>query len=110
MASKPPPEDNSSLRRPLAETPEDRNQQMISYADELAEKQLREGTASAMVITHYLKMGTAEHQLQLRKLENESLRLQAQVAEMESRARADDMMAEVLSAVKRYAGVDDDDD
>ena len=33
-----------------------REQRMIKYATDLAEKQLREGTASAQVITHYLKL------------------------------------------------------
>ena len=38
--------------------PDAREQQMIALAVDLAEKQLREGTASSQVITHFLKLGT----------------------------------------------------
>ena len=37
-------------------TPEARENQLIYLATDLAEKQLREGTASSQVITHYLKL------------------------------------------------------
>ena len=46
---------NSTQRRPPARTPEARENQMISLAIDLAEKQLQKGTASSQVITHYLK-------------------------------------------------------
>ena len=36
-------------------TPEARENQLISLAIDLAEQQLRDGTASSQVITHYLK-------------------------------------------------------
>lgn len=95
-------------RRRPAETPTDREQQMINYADELAERQLREGTASAQVITHYLKLGTSRERLEQEKIANENLRLQAQVAQIQSQQRTDELMAEVLAAMKIYTGVDDD--
>jgi hypothetical protein len=40
------------MMRP-ALTPEARENQLVSLAVDLAEKQLREGTASSQVITHY---------------------------------------------------------
>ena len=45
---------------------EGRENQLIAMAINLAEKQLREGTASSQVITHFLKLGT-----QAAKLEKE---------------------------------------
>lgn len=43
-----------------ATTPEARENQLIALAVDLAEKQMREGTASAQVITHYLKLGSTK--------------------------------------------------
>ena len=51
--------DRSRKIRP-ALTPEARENQMISLAVDLAEKQLMEGTASSQVITHYLKLGSTK--------------------------------------------------
>ena len=41
-------------------TPEARENQLISLAVDLAERQLLEGTASSQVITHYLKLGSTK--------------------------------------------------
>ena len=49
---------NTNRKRPPARTPEARENQMIMYAIDLAEQQLRDGTASSQVITHYLKLGS----------------------------------------------------
>ena len=49
-------------RQPL--TPEAKEAQMISLAVDLAEQQLRDGTASSQVITHYLKLGTRKEELE----------------------------------------------
>lgn len=48
----------SSKKMRPALTPEARENQMISLAVDLAEQQLRDGTASSQVITHFLKLGT----------------------------------------------------
>lgn len=109
-AKKEPAKESTQPRRQPATTPEDREQQMIAYADALAEKQLREGTASSQVITHYLKLGTGRERLEQEKIENENLRLRAQVAQMESQQRAEDLMSQLLDTMKIYMGVDDDDD
>ena len=44
-------------------TPEARENQLISLATDLAEKQLREGTASSQIIAHYLKLGSTREKL-----------------------------------------------
>ena len=58
----------SRVMRP-ALTPEARENQLIYLATDLAEKQLREGTASSQVITHYLKLGSTKEKLEREKLE-----------------------------------------
>ena len=54
--------DNTNGHAP-AKTPEGRENQLISLAVNLAEKQLQEGTASSQVITHFLKLGTERERL-----------------------------------------------
>ena len=49
-------------------TPEGQENRMISLAMDLAEKQLREGTASAQVQVHFLKLGTEKARLERTKL------------------------------------------
>ena len=62
--------DSSSMMRP-ALTPEARENQLISLAVDLAEKQLREGTASSQVITHYLKLGSTKERIEKEILEKQ---------------------------------------
>ena len=45
-------------------TPESREKQMISLAVDLAEQQLKDGTASSQVITHYLKLASMKEKLE----------------------------------------------
>ena len=97
-------------RRPPATTPADREQQMAEYADRLAEKQMREGTASAQVITHYLKAATERERLEREKIQLETLRLKAQIAQIESQATSGELMTRVLDALRVYTGADDEDD
>lgn len=91
-------------RRQPAKTPEARENQMISYAVDLAEKQLREGTASAQVITHYLKLGTTRERLEQEKLARENSLLDAKVEALESQKRVEELYVTALNAMRSYAG------
>jgi hypothetical protein len=102
------PDKKHIVRRPPATTPQDRIQQMGSYADALAEQQLLDGTASSQVQLFYLKQVSRREELELEKIRQENLLLQQKRDDMASNARAEDMMAEVFSAMKKYAGVDDE--
>lgn len=110
MPPKKEPEENSTTRRRPATTPDDREKQMINYADALAEKQLREGTASSQVIIHYLKLGTSRERHEQEKIVNENLRIRAQISQLESQGKTEEMMEKVYNAIKLYAGVDEEDD
>ena len=97
-------------RRPPATTPEARENQMISLAVELAEQQMRDGTASSQVITHYLKLGTTREKLEQEKIarENEFLRIKAESAV--SSARSEELMERALKAFRGYSGQDEGDE
>lgn len=91
-------------RRPPATTPEGRENQMVALATDLAEQQLRDGTASAQVITHYLKQGTTTQQLEKEKLKNENLLLAARSDQIASTQRMEELYSEAIAAMRSYAG------
>ena len=93
-------------KRP-AINPEARENQLIALAVDLAEKQLREGTASSQVITHYLKLGSTTAQLEKERLEEENKLLRAKTEALESQKEIKELYSEALKAMRRYSGVTD---
>jgi len=91
-------------RRPPASTPQAREQQLIAMAYDTAEKQFLDGTASSQVTTHFLKLGTTQHQLELEKLRTENILREAQVENMSTAARSEAMFKEALDAMRSYKG------
>ncbi len=85
-----------------AETPEARENQMIALAVDLAEKQLTEGTASAQVITHYLKLATTREKIEKEILEKQKDLITATTEQIKSQATSEELYAEALAAMKRY--------
>lgn len=95
---------------PPAKTPEGREKQLISLATDLAEKQLREGTASAQVITHFLKLATETARLERIKLEREAELLTAKTDAIKSSEDEKQKYEEAVRAMRRYTGHADEDD
>lgn len=95
----------SSKIRP-ALTPEARENQLIYLATDLAEQQLRDGTASSQVITHYLKLGSSKERLEQEILKENKKLLTAKTAALESAKRMEDLYAKAIAAMKRYSGQD----
>lgn len=85
-----------------------REARMIKYATDLAEKQLREGTASSQVITHYLKLGSSRERLEQREKEQNIKLSQAKIESLESESRMEGMFAEAMEAFKTYSGTESD--
>lgn len=99
-----------SSRQPPATTPEGRENQMIVHAVDLAEQQLIDGTASAQVITHYLKLGTTRERLEQEKLRRENILLESRAQAIASNGRIEELMNEAINAFRGYSGQDDGDD
>lgn len=89
-------------------TPESRENQLISLAVDLAEKQLMEGTASSQVITHYLKLGSTKYKLEAEKLKQENRLLSAKTESLESAKRVEELYAEAMEAFKGYRSSSED--
>lgn len=90
-------------RRP-ATTPEGRENQLISLAADLAEKQLVNGTASSQVITHFLKLASTREQLEQERLHRENLLLSAKVDQIQSGKRIEELYEQALSSMREYRG------
>ena len=91
-------------------TPEARENQMISLAVDLAERQLQEGTASSQVITHYLKLGSIRERLEREKLEEENKLLKARTAQIQSMKRVEELYEEAIKAMRNYSGQGEQDE
>ncbi len=107
---------NESAKAPRpATTPEGRENQLISLAIDLAEKQIRAGTASSQVISHFLKLATTREQLEKEKLQGENQLLLAKIESLASQKRVEELYQNALNAMRSYAGLeplaeDEDDD
>jgi len=87
-------------------TPEARENQLIAEAIDLAEKQILEGTASAQVITHYLKLGSSKARLENEKLKTENRLLEAKIQAYESQKDMTKIYQDAIDAMRRYSGQD----
>lgn len=94
-------------RRP-ATTPEGRENQLISLAADLAERQLVQGTASSQVITHFLKLASTREKLEQERFQRENLLLSAKVEQIASSNRMEALYAEALNAMRGYRGESSD--
>lgn len=101
---------NSKRKMRPALTPESRENQLVSLAVDLAEKQLREGTASSQVITHYLKLGSTKYKAEKEKLERENELLRAKTESLQSAKRVEELYEDALKAMKNYSGHGTDED
>lgn len=91
-------------KRPPARTPQAREQQLVALAVDLAEKQIAAGTASAQVITHFLKLGSERDKLEREKLSREVALLKAKSDAIASQQRVEQLYVEAMTAFKHYHG------
>lgn len=84
-------------------TPEARQNQLIALSIDLAEKQLRDGTATSQVITHYLKLATEREKLEARKLETEIEMIKAKTEALQSSKEIEELYKDAIEAMRRYS-------
>ena len=100
----------SSRKMRPALTPEARENQMISLAVDLAEQQLRDGTASSQVITHYLKLGSTKERIEKEILEKQKELIEAKTQSLQSAQRIEELYKNALDAMRNYSGQGSSDD
>lgn len=97
--------DEEPLQRlPRARTPEAREAQLVAMAYDLAEEQLRKGTASSQTITYLLKIGSTREKQELRKLEQDTLLTEAKVKDLANVEEMKKLYVEAMDAMRGYAG------
>ena len=102
----------SSRRSRPALTVEARENQLIALAVDLAEQQLRDGTASSQVITHYLKLGSTKERIEKEILAEQKELIKAKTKAYRSAEEIKELYAEAMKAMKSYqgdGGYDDED-
>lgn len=104
-----PPVKKADLKPlPPARTEEEQEKRAIGLATNLAIQQMREGTASSQIISHFLKIGSLKEQLELKKVEYEIELLQAKTNSIKAQEEQDKKYEEVMRAIASYTGKDDE--
>lgn len=85
-------------------TPEARENQMISLAMDLAEQQLRDGTASSQLITEFVKRGSTKARLEKEILAEQKELMAAKTESLKSAQRIEELYADAIKAMRNYAG------
>lgn len=91
-------------------SPEARENQMIALAMDLAEQQLRDGTASSQLITEFVKRGSTKARLEKEILAEQKELMAAKTAALQSQKRVEELYAEALKAMRNYNGQGDPDE
>jgi len=94
----------SSRKMRPALSPEARENQMISLAMDLAEQQLRDGTASSQLITEFVKRGSTKTRLEQEILEEQKELIEAKTKSLQSAQRIEELYANALDAMRNYSG------
>lgn len=93
-------------------TDDARETNLINLAMDCAEEQMRNGTASSQVITHYLKLGSTRERLEKEMLKSQIGKLQAQIEALQSAKRVEELYSDAIEAFRQYNGygvIDDED-
>jgi len=100
-------EESERLARRPATSAEGRENELSSAAYDLAEEQIRGGTASSQVITHFLKMGSSRERLEQERIRHENELLEVKRDQIESQKRVEELYMQALSAMRSYSGSPD---
>lgn len=83
---------------------------MISEAMKLAYRQLKEGTASSQVITHFLKLGSTKERVEREILERQKDLLTAKTEAINESKVTESLYREAIDAFRTYSGQKYEDD
>lgn len=103
---------DTTQKRPQrpALSPEARESQLVSLAVDLAEQQLRDGTASSQVITHYLKLGSMREKIERDLIKKQMELMDAKKQNLKSTDEIKKLYTEAITALGIYGGKDSEKD
>lgn len=87
-----------------AKTAKARENQLISLAADLAEKKLREGTASSQIICTLLNFASMKYKLEMEKLKSDISLAEAKKENMKNADGIMELYSDALNAFKSYKG------
>lgn len=85
-------------------SPEAQENKMISMAMDLAEKQLKDGTASSQLITEFVKRASQKSRLENEILAEQKKLVVAKTESLQSQKRMEELWTNALAAMKQYSG------
>ena len=91
-----------------ARTPAAREKQLVSLAYDLAEKRLREGTASSAEVVQLLKAGSKKETLEHELAETRMELMKAKKEALESAKRIEALYLDAMEQFRRYNGIFDE--
>jgi hypothetical protein len=99
------PRSENGHRPSPARTSEAREDELAAYAYDLAEEQIRSGTASSQVITHFLKAGSRRERMEQMRMEHEIELMQVKKEQLEGQKRVEELYVSALEAMRSYSGL-----
>lgn len=96
--------EKQNKKRKPASTPEARESQLINLAYNLAEEQLREGTASPSIVNHFLKLSTQREALELDNLRSKAKLQEAKAQQIDTAKENEELTRAAIEAMKSYSG------
>lgn len=104
----PPLSPRKSRRR--AQTPEEREAQLISLAMDRVEERMLNGTASSQEYVHFLRAASTKERYEREKVALELELVKAKTENLRMQQKNEEMYANALRAFKRYTGATDEDE
>lgn len=95
-----------SRRRSTARTPEAREDELAALAYDLAERQIREGSASSQVVTHFLKAGSRRERMEQMRMTHEIELMEVKKKQIEGQQHLEELFADAIGAMRSYQGQD----
>ena len=106
---RPPNKKAEDVLRELPPRSENEEEKLAgSYAMDLAMQWLKEGTAPAQIVLHFLKINSQKEQAELEKTRKEIELLEAKKKAIEAEEEQDKKYEEVVRAISYYAGKTDE--
>lgn len=98
------PSNEVGAPRSPARTVQERENQLVDAAVDLAWRQIQDGTASAQVITHYLKLGSSRERLEQTRLQHEIELAKTKREQMLAEMQMGELIQDALKAMRTYTG------
>ena len=104
--------DKKVSRRPRrrAQTPEERENYLISLALDRVEERMLNGTASGQEYVQFIRMASSKSRAENEKLKLELDLVKAKTENLRLQQRNEEMFSNAIAAFKRYSGASDDDE